>query len=200
MAPYLRLSCYTVAGMILGVILMHPFAMLAYTLDPQHPHGSMDIYLWGRQLWGAFRGAMLTMATTFALMGGVAGFSLGAWSIQRERLIAVQLESQRRLAALETTKELMITLAHYIRNANVVIGGFSGRLLKSIAETEAQEQLGLVQKASREIEAVIATLENLTEVSTTQYTNSGRELMIDLRQALESRLADAHNSKPRQES
>ncbi len=189
MVSFVRLLGFTLAGMILGIILMHPFAMVAYTLGPQHPHGALDIWLWGRQAWSAFRGGMLAMAAAFAFMGGVAGLTFGSWFLQRQRLAAAQLESQRRLAALETLKELMVTLAHHIRNANLVIGGFSARLLRRGAAAELQEQLRLVQDASRRIEAVVAALESLKEISTTHYTRAGRELMIDLQQGLEAHLA-----------
>ena len=44
----------------------------------------------------------------------------------------------------------MVTLAHHIRNANVVIGGFSSRMIKNLPDPEVQRQLQLIQQASRE--------------------------------------------------
>ncbi len=195
MTRSVRLLGFTLAGMILGVILMHPFAMMAYTLGPQHPHGSLDIFIWGREAWGAFEGGMVAMAVAFALMGGVAGCSLGVWSIQRERLAASQLESQRRQVALETLQELMVTLAHHIRNANLVIGGFSSRMIKHLPDPEVQRQLKMIQRASREIEAVIASLESLSQIDRTKYIGEWETRMIDLKQELEARLAVLESAK-----
>jgi signal transduction histidine kinase len=85
----------------------------------------------------------------------------------------------------------MVTLAHYIRNANMVVGGFSARLSKSLSDPDLQKELTLIQEASREIDAVIAALQDLTEISTVEYTASSHEQMIDLKKDLEARLAKA---------
>jgi signal transduction histidine kinase len=184
-----KLAWFTLAGMGLGYLLVHPFAMLAYILGPQHTYVPMDFSLWGRQVRISFSSEMLAMGLAFAFIGGVSGFCLGAWHLQKERLAAEKMESQQRLAALNTLKELMVTLAHYIRNANMVIGGFSARLSKRLSDTELQGQLQLIQRASQEIEAVITSLQNLTEITTTTYTPHGQDRMIDLKKELEAHLA-----------
>ncbi len=107
----------------------------------------------------------------------------------KERGIVERMESQCRQVALETLPELMVTLAHHIRNANIVIGGFSSRMLKSLPEPEVQRQLRLIQPASREIEAVIASLESLSQIDRTRYIGEWETEMIDLKQELEAKLA-----------
>jgi signal transduction histidine kinase len=183
---YTRLIWFTLAGIIIGYLLMHPFAMLAYALGPMHP--LMATSAWHDQMHSAFSTEMLTMGGAFAFMGGIAGFAFGAWSLQKERLMAEKLESQRRLAALDTLRDLMVTLAHHIRNSNLVIGGFSSHLLKHLEDPEFRRQLTMVQKASQEIEAVIESLENLTRISTVDYTTNGQAKMIDLKTELEALL------------
>ncbi len=182
---------FTLAGMVIGYLLVHPFAMLAYILGPQHPHTPMEISLWGQQARLSFSSDMLAMGAAFSFMGGVAGFGLGAWYLQRERLAAAKLESERRLTAIKTLQELMVTLAHYIRNANVVIGGFSLHLQKHLREPELKRQLELIHQASCEIESVIASLESLTEIEHEQYISRWKTQMIDLKEELESRLQAA---------
>jgi len=154
----------------------------------------MGIKLWGVQLSQAFSVEGLAMGGAFAFMGGVAGLFLGAWYLKKE-------ESQHRQVALETLQELMVTLAHHIRNANVVIGGFCSRLHKHLADPEAHRQLEMVQQASREIDAVIDSLQNLTEVKRTQYVGVWETRMIDLKKELETRLRAAEelrkNDEPR---
>ncbi len=184
-----KIIWFTLAGMLVGYLLIHPFAMLASTLGPRLPHVPMDFSFWGHHLRVSFAPEMLAMGGAFALMGGVAGFFLGIWYYQKEKLTAQKLESQRRQVALETLQELMVTLAHHIRNANHVIGGFSSRLHKHLADPEVKRQLEMVQQASREIEAVIASLESLSQIDRARYIGEWETRMIDLKQELEARLA-----------
>jgi signal transduction histidine kinase len=183
-----RLIWFTLAGIVMGYLLMHPFAMLAYMLGPHHPHGSWDISLWASQVHAAFSAEMLVMGLAFSIMGGAAGFGLGAWHLQKERLAQEQLETQRRQAALNTVRELMVTLAHHIRNANLVIGGFSQHLQKHIADPELRRQLELIHRASHEIDAVILALENVSQINQAQYIDGWATQMIDLKKELEARL------------
>jgi len=185
--------------MVLGYLLVHPFAMLAYILGPQQAQAPLDLSLWGRQVHLSFNAEMLAMGGAFALMGGVAGLCLGLWYVQKERWIAENLESQRRLAALETVRELMVTLAHHIRNANHVIGGFSSRLHRHLADPEVKRQLEMVQQASREIEAIIASLESLSKIERTQYVGAWETEMIDLSEELTARLQAAEGMRNRHE-
>jgi signal transduction histidine kinase len=196
---YRSLIWYTLSGMALGFFLVHPFAMAANTLDPLHPHQAMGFSLWLGQVRLAFSRSNLIMGAAFAFLGGAAGLALGARHLQKERWLAEKLESQRRLAALETLRELMVTLAHHIRNANVVIGGFSRRLQKRVSDPEMVQHLQMIRQASHEIEAVIASLENLSEIDHTPYTNAWDTRMINLKKELEARLAtkaikDQHES------
>ena len=183
-----KIIWFTLAGMLLGYLLIHPFAMLANTLGPHLPYSPKEFIFWGHHLRVTFGPEMLAMAMAFAFMGGLAGFFFGIWYHQKERLTAERLESQHRQVALETLQELMVTLAHHIRNANMVIGGFSKHLLKHISDSEAQRQLAMIQQASREIDAVIASLEGLTEIKRTQYVGAWETRMIDLKKELEARL------------
>ena len=154
-----------------------------------------DFPLWGHHLRVSFSPKMLAMGGAFAFMGGLAGFFFGIWYYQKEKLTAERLESQRRQVALETLQELMVTLAHHIRNANVVIGGFSSRMIKNLPDPEVQRQLQLIQRASREIEAVIASLESLSQIDRARYIGEWETRMIDLKQELEARLAAFESPK-----
>jgi signal transduction histidine kinase len=183
-----RIIWFTLAGIVMAYLLMHPFAMLAYILGPHHPHEAWDISLWARQVHAAFSAEMLIMGLAFSLMGGVAGLGLGAWYLQKERLAQEHLETQRRQEALNTVRELMVTLAHHIRNANLVIGGFSQHLQKHIADPELRRQLELIHRASHEIDEVILALENVSQIDRTQYIDGWRTQMIDLNKELEARL------------
>ena len=176
-----KMVWFILAGMGVGILLVHPVARLAYTMGHQHPATPLSIPLVLHELGRAFGPDLLPLGLAFAVLGGAIGWLLAA----------EQLECLRSLTALETLKELMVTLAHYIRNANMVVGGFSAHLLKCIDDRQCQEQLHLIQQAAQEIDAVIASLQNLTEISTVEYTASSHELMIDLKKDIEARLVKA---------
>jgi signal transduction histidine kinase len=183
----------TLAGAVIGLLLVHPVAMLAYGVE--HPPGPFNFTYFLHLMRHALGPGLVHMGLFFALLGGAAGFGVGIFFRQKKRLLAETMACQRSLASLETLKELMVTLAHYIRNANMVIGGFSGRLLRQCPCLEIQEEFHLIQEASQEIDAVIASLQNLTEIKTEEYSDSSHELMIDLKKELETRLAKAHLSQ-----
>lgn len=187
---YRALILFTLAGMAAGYLLIHPFAMLAYVLDPQHAHESLGLSLWQRQIKEAYSPAMIAMGLAFSFMGGLAGLGLGAWHLQK-------VEARRRQAALDTLQQLMVTLAHHIRNANMVVGGFNRRLLKNATDPESQWQLKLIQQASQEIAAVIDSLQSLTEIDHSRYIGSWETKMIDLRQELAARLQAAEPGEER---
>lgn len=186
---YCQLLWFTLAGMAAGYLLVHPFAMLAYTLGPHHQTAPLDFSVWGRQVHLAFSQEMLVMGGALSLIDGIAGLCIGAWHLQR-------VETQRRQAALEILRELMVTLAHHISNANMIIGGFSAHIQKHIDNPKVLQQLRSIHQASHEIDKVIIALEGLAEINYTENTSSGQTRMIDLKQQLETRLkapkADEH--------
>ena len=174
---------------MVGFFIIQPLNILVYNLAPQIRLEFQNISFWKRLLVMSMDATSLFMGLFYAFFGGITGLCFGLWLYQRDRLQAEQIESARRLAALETLKELMVTLAHYIRNANMVIGGFSGNLAHHLADDQQKEHAQLIHQASIKIDSVIDSLENLTEISVTQYTTSGTAQMIDLKQELEENLA-----------
>jgi hypothetical protein len=186
-----RIVWFTLGGIAVGILLVHPVATLAYTLGHHYPATPLSFPAALYALRRAFGPDLVHLGLVLGVLGGAAGWLAGSWFLQRERLKAEKMECLRDLTALETLKELMVTLAHYIRNANMVVGGFSTHLLKCVPDPECQEKLRLILQAAREIDAVIASLQNLTEISTVEYTASSHELMIDLKKDLEARLAKA---------
>jgi signal transduction histidine kinase len=188
-----KIVWFTLAGVFIGLLLVHPVAMLAYAVGHYHPSGPVNLAFGLNLFRQAFGPGLVHMGLFFALLGGISGLILGFWFREKKRLLAETMECQRSLAALETSRELMVTLAHYIRNANMVIGGFSSRLLRQCPDPELQEELHLIQEAAEEIDAVIAALQNLTKISTVEYTAGSHALMIDLKKDLDALLAKAHH-------
>lgn len=57
----------------------------------------------------------------------------------------------------------------------------------------------MIHRASHEIEAVIASLESLSQINHTRYTNAWDSRMINLKTELEARLAASRLSEDRHE-
>jgi len=188
---YRRIILPILVGMAVGFFVIQPLIVLVYNLAPKTRLAFHEISFWKRLLEMTLNSTSLFMGLMFGVFGGLTGHFLGSWLYQRDRLAAEEMESARRLAALETLKALMVTLAHYIRNANMVIGGFSDQLLRHLPEPQDQEHLHLIRQSSQQIDAVIDSLQNLTEISTTQYITGGASTMIDLKKELDERLAAA---------
>ena len=186
-----RLIRPILVGMVVGFFIIQPLNILVYNLAPQIRLEFQNISFWKRLLVMSMDSTSLFMGLFYAFFGGITGLCFGLWLYQRDRLQAEQIESARRLVALETLKELMVTLAHYIRNANMVIGGFSGNLAQHLTDARQKEQAQLIHEASQRIASVITSLENLTEISVTQYTASARAQMIDLKKELDGEVAAA---------
>jgi signal transduction histidine kinase len=186
-----RLAGPILVGMLVGFFVIQPLNVLVYNLAPKIQLEFQTISFWKRLLDMSTDSVSIFMGLFFAFFGGVTGLCFGMWLYQKDRVQAERIESARRLAALETLKDLMVTLAHYIRNANMVIGGFSGNLVHHLAEDQQKEQAQLIHQASKKIDSVIDSLENLTEISVTQYTTSGTAQMIDLKKELDGKVAAA---------
>lgn len=192
-----RTVWFVLLGMGAGFFVIQPFAVLVYNLTPGAELAFQKLSFWKRLIQMSLSPTSIFMGLAFAALGGLTGYSFGSWFYHKERLVAQRIESEKHRAALETMHELMVTLAHYIRNANVVIGSFSLRLVRQITEAHHREELRFIHQASQEIEAVIESLQNLTDLRTTPYTQGGTARMLDLKQDLEQRLAAI---KSRQES
>lgn len=195
MSYFRRIMGPTLAGMGAGFFIIQPLNVLLYNLAPETQLAFHDLSFWKRLVEMSTDSTSLFMGAVFAVFGGITGLGFGMWLHQRDRLMAEQLESARRLTALETLKELMVTLAHYVRNANLIIGGFSKNLAHHVSDAKQKEQAQFIHQASKEIDSVINSLQNLTEISVTQYVASGTTQMIDLKQELEKYLEAAETKR-----
>ena len=194
-----KIIWFILGGMACGLLLVHPAVRLAYAVQHLPPSVSRDYPFIMHQLRRAFGPDLMPIGLAFAVLGGGVGFILGSWFRAKQRLQAENLVCLKSLTALETLKELMVTLAHYIRNANIVVGGFSARLVRHISDPELRRDLGLIREASQEIDAVITSLQRLTEIKTVEYDASSHAQMIDLKRDLEALLAKAASEEAREE-
>lgn len=178
------------AGMLVGYIMLHPFTMVTYALLHIHPEGQTHVH-WselGLKAITSFEPAMAPMAIAFSFFGGTIGLLIGILFEKRKRLIVAEHENEKRTLAVATLQKLMVTLSHYLLNANMIIGGKVRRCKRSVSNQDTLEDLKVVEDQAKKIDAVITSLRNLTEIKTVNYSSDGRTTMIDIAEQIEAEL------------
>jgi len=173
-------------GAFLGYLVLHPYTMVVYGL--YGPHGAtgegMDFRRLLDEVPAAFRLDMVPMGLPFALLGALVGLLLGFFLEARSR----RFEMEKRLLAVETLRQLMVTLAHHLLNAVQGIGGFASLAIRKEKDEEKRKPLEIIKREAIRIEAVVKALQSLESVSTERYAKSSETLMIDIRKELQERL------------
>jgi hypothetical protein len=166
-----------VAGSVMGFLLFHPYTMLVYSFMNLQGHGGENTQFQWKELFSivrtTFNPMMLPMAIAFGVFNGIIGLLIGA-------LIAKKRRVERQKIALETLNRLMITLSHYLLNANTVIGGMARHCKRTGSNNDILCSLEVIEEQAREIDAVIKALKAITEIKTADYTTTGKALMIDI--------------------
>jgi len=175
----------TVAGATLGFVALHPYTMLVYGYHEGHSGAAMPT---GDGMFmaalHAFAPDMLHMGLPFALLGAVAGLFFGFWLVARRQ----QEESEKRACAVDTLKQLMVTLSHYLLNASTVIGGYAVHSLKAEKDDGIKAHLNVIKEEADCIEAVVKSLQSLDFVVTEHYTKDSETMIIDIQKQLDERL------------
>lgn len=189
----MRIVLLCLAGGFAGYMLLHPYTMLVYGLYGHHGAASGGIIL--RRLLAdvsaAFRLDMAPMGLPFALLGALAGSLLGFWLEARSR----RFEMEKRLLAVDTLRQLMVTLAHHLLKAVQGIGGFAALALRKEKDEDKRRPLEIIKQESIKIEAVVKALQSLESVSTERYTKSSEAMMIDIRKELRERMEALNKEK-----
>ena len=178
---FLQLFC-TVLGFVIGYTVLHPYAMLVYFLTTEGQVSSFfqDWSAWSLHASAAFGAVMLPMAVAFAVFGAIIGFMLALLIDRTRRLCAAELESEKSKSALQAIKNLMVTLSHYLLNANMIIGGKVRHCRKGTTNQDILAALDSVEEQGHKIDAVIGTLRHIVEMKTVEYTSDGRITMLDI--------------------
>ena len=183
-------------GALCGYLLLHPYTMLVYTLIHLHRENGLHFHwkdLPSRTL-SAFDPMMLPMAVSFALFGGVIGLLAGILIDRRRRLTAAEHENKEKRIALETLREVMVTLSHYLLNANMIIGGKVRHCRKVTADQDILAALAVIEEQGRKIDAVISALRDSTEIKVAGYAGDGAVKMMDISREIEERIGRAKES------
>ena len=175
--------------MVFGYVIFHPYTMLVYGLLHIHEQGGhIGLNALRAEAAMAFKPAMLPMAISFVLFCGCMGILVGSIIDKQRKLIYAQHEHEKSKVALETLNQLMVTLSHYLLNANMVIGGKARQCQKKGSTSDILPDLKVIEDQAKKIDAVIKTLREITEVKTVLYSTGGTAKMIDITQEIEARL------------
>src|SRR3970282_419971 len=186
-------------GAFLGYLVLHPYTMVVYGLYGPHrgTEKGMDFRRLLDEVPAAFRLDMVPMGLPFALLGALVGLLLGFFLEARSR----RFEMEKRLLAVETLRQLMVTLAHHLLNAVQGIGGFASLAIRKEKDEDKRRPLEIIKREAIRIEATVKALQSLESVSTERYTKSSETLMIDIRKELQERIEALKKEKiepPRQ--
>ncbi len=194
----------SIIGAVIGYFVFHPYTMfVSYII---HSHQSGEIYWNWKNLFDIFqlnfKPSMFPMTAAFVLFGGIIGLLTGVMVNRKKRSHAIAQENEKKKVALETLKRLMVTLSHYLLNANVVIGGEVRHSRKIVVDKDALASIEVIEKQAKKIDAVISALRKVTEIKTADYTTEGRGLMIDITKEIEDHLnsQERHQSRNNQSS
>lgn len=108
--------------------------------------------------------------------------------VEKQRLRVAELENERKTIALETLRQLMVTLSHYLLNANTIIGGMVRRSERVESKAERMASLKTIEEQAKKTEAIIEALKRVAELKTTDYTRESHILMIDVKREIEEAL------------
>jgi len=182
-----RRVLFVPAGIIAGFLILHPYVMLVQRLIGPEASESGKYGLNG-YLQQFFDPVMLPMGIAFAFFGGVVSL-LVSRGIDRERkLLVSKHEREKGEIALRTLHNLMVTLSHYLLNANMIIGGKVRHCRKCAVDEDAIESLAVIEEQGRRIDAVLKVLRGAVEINTSGYTSNGLVAMIDISRELEDQL------------
>lgn len=180
-------TLHALIGAMGGFLIFHPYTMIVHAITGRM-HGGFSVNSLLSLAKESLSSEMWPMASAFALSCAFIGFLTAVVSERKKRLFEVELESERRRTAIATLQRLMVTLSHYLLNANMVIGGMARRAKKHTTDGKLDESLDMILKEAVRIDEVIAALKKLTELRTADYTSEGRDLMIDITDDLEKAL------------
>ena len=192
----LRVTAAGVAGAVIGYFILHPYSAVFYSLYPLPHSRTPGSSLSFQEALGQFRLFLDTfnmwyVGIPYALIGALAGISIGIASEARRRHEEAEKREAARKAAHEALQELMVTLSHYLLNASTVIGGYSRLLIRKTKGTELEKPLQAIMEESAYVEAVVDSLQSLEAVKEEEYIPGGHSRMIDIKAELERRIAQS---------
>lgn len=179
-----------IAGIFLGILLLAPYLILSYSLFWFIETGEIGLYrpvaIEGERV---FRFFVLSISFSFVSFGCLIGFTFGKWYVRKQKHIEEQIEHEKKKAAIETLRELNVTLSHYIINSSSIIRGFAERGHKKSEDEKMKEYFAIIQEEADKAIAVMKGLSALKDLESIKYIESGTTMMVDLKKQLAEQMA-----------
>ncbi|HEY3277114.1 MAG TPA: PAS domain S-box protein [Syntrophorhabdaceae bacterium] len=166
--------------------------------------GAMDQYVYlrltkdGRQLFTENKVKLITYEGNRAT-AGICRDITARVEVEKQRLRVAELENERKTISLETLRQLMVTLSHYLLNANTIIGGMVRRSERLDSPEARRASLQAIKEQTMKTEAVIGALRRVAEIKTTDYDSESHTLMIDVKNEIEQSLARTGKDRRRKQ-
>lgn len=179
----------SITGAIFGFLLLRLYITSLYFLFYLMETGKIifygPIYIEEPRMFRTFQ---LLISISFLFFGGFIGLIFGKWHHRRQKHIMERIEREKHEAAIERLKELTVTLSHYVINSSSIIRGFAQRGYRNASNEKMKEYFSIIHEEIDKTIAVIKGLENLKEVESAKYIESGTTMMIDLKKQIEEQL------------
>ena len=183
-----RIPLLSLLGGAIGYMVLHPYTMLVYGLyrEPGTADGPMGYGRLFHELVSSFHPGMLSMGIPFAVLGAAGGLFFGLWLETRRQ----RLETEKRLLAVETLRQIMMTISHHMLNAAQVIGGFAARDIRKEKDEDIRKHLEAIQNEAMRIEAVVSSLQSLESVKSDRFQGNSETAMVDIQEELREKMEE----------
>jgi hypothetical protein len=142
----------------------------------------------------AFKSEMFPMVSAFVIFGGLIGLLVALVIERKRKMLLLEMANEKNRIAVQTLREVTVTVAHHLLNANTIIGGKVRHCRRLTSDQEILEVLADIEEQGRKIDATIRALREVTEVKIMDYTTNGEVKMIDIDDQIRDRL-DQTNKK-----
>ncbi len=186
MESYQKTGC-TLAGIMAGVIIVHPYVMLVNRLTGPGPFTKQSQNFDVSGFLRIIDPDMLPMTIAFAFFGGVCGLLL-ALLIERNRHI-LHYRYQVKMHGNLTTAlhQLLGVISHYILNSSLIICAHARQLEKKTTKKNQLHVTAIISQAQKN-ESVLKLIQETEFLQNIDPSNDTYQKLIELNQKIEKHL------------
>lgn len=189
-----RKTLFTLSGIAIGVIFVHPYVMLVHRFTDSR-HGVMNTAGDVAVVFSAFTPAMLPMTFAFGFFAGVCGLLLGLLFERNQRIVHYQYRVRLHSDLTAALNQLLGVLSHYILNSSMMISGYVRRLQKNSRQEDRKMLVDIAEQAKRN-EAILKLMQDAEFLQDIDPSDRTYRKLIDLSRRIEERLKEEHPSSP----
>ncbi len=182
-----RKTVCTLAGILAGIIIVHPYVMLVNRLTGPGPLTSQPQSFGDVGFPGIIAPNMLPMTIAFAFFGGICGLLLGLLIERNRRVLHFRYQAQLHTNLTAALHQLLDVVSHYILNGSMVISSHARRLEKKTAREDLPHLAAIIKQAEHN-EAVLKLLKESDFLQQIDPTDATYEKLIELNRKIEAQL------------